>query len=240
MSDLSSADGRDRVIERMPRFRSISAEVSRSLRDMILTGKLLPDQRITQEELAKLLGVSTMPVREALLRLGHEGFIEASRGRSFRVSRTTREDVSDIYWAHSVIEGELTRRACLRSEEVVGELERIHRIWGEAVRDGEPAPLEELNFAFHREINRAADSPKLLILLRQTLQFIPGHFYSLLPRWAKISERGHEEILEAMRRKDHEGAAAAASRHVLEAGELLITYFDDTGFWNRPAPQTGG
>ncbi|HLI16259.1 MAG TPA: GntR family transcriptional regulator [Acidimicrobiales bacterium] len=221
---------------RAPRFRSISEEVADTLRDMILTGELRPGQQVTQEELANRLGLSTMPVREAFLRLSHEGFIEGRRARSFRVARTTRGDVADIYWAHATLAGELARRACFRADDLLPELLDLDAAWTRAAARGDSERLEELNFAFHRAINRAADAPKLLLLLRQTLRFIPQRFYSLLPGWAEVSGAGHRRILDALRAGDADSAGEAAERHVLEAGELLAAYFDDTGFWTRPGP----
>jgi DNA-binding GntR family transcriptional regulator len=216
------------------RFRSISEEVAETLRDMILVGQLQPGAQVTQDDLATRLGVSTMPVREALQRLSHEGFVEARRGRSFRVVRTTSKDVADMYWLHTTIERQLTRRACDRADQVVPDLEACTRAWQGAVDSQLVERLEELNFRFHRTINQAADSPALARQLRQTLRSIPQHFYSLLPEWAELSAAGHQEILDALRRRDADGAGEAAARHVLDAGQLLIKYFTDTGVWKAP------
>ncbi|HEY7174354.1 MAG TPA: GntR family transcriptional regulator, partial [Micromonosporaceae bacterium] len=68
----------------------MSDQVTESLRSMILVGDLRSGDQVTQEKLAEDLGVSTMPVREALLRLSHEGFVQGGRGRSFRIAPTTR------------------------------------------------------------------------------------------------------------------------------------------------------
>ncbi len=216
------------------RFRSISEEVAETLRDMILIGRLTPGTQVTQEDMATALGVSTMPVREALLRLSHEGLIEARRGRSFRVRRTTRADVRDVYWLHATIERELTRRAAERSDQIVGPLEECVSAWRGAAKAGDAQRLEELNFTFHRVINQAADSPVLIRHLRHTLASIPQHFYSLLPEWVSLSTKGHQRILDGIRRGDPDAAGEAAAAHVLDAGNLLTTYFDDTGFWTVP------
>ncbi len=232
--------GRGRSGPAVRRFRSISEEVADTLRDMILVGELRPGAQVTQDEMAARLGVSTMPVREALLRLGHEGLIEARRGRSYRVARITKSDVSDTYWLHATIEAELTRRACLRADDVVADLDRCVAAWHGAVEAGRAGALEDLNFRFHRTINQAAESPALIRQLRHTLRTIPQHFYSLLPEWVALSTAGHERILDAIRHHDAERAGAAAREHVLQAGELLITYFDDTGFWTPPPAEPAG
>jgi len=218
-----------------PRVRSMSDQVTETLRSMILVGDLRSGDQVTQEKLAEDLGVSTMPVREALLRLSHEGFVQGGRGRSFRIAPTTREDIEDIYWVHAALAGELTARACTRiDDETLAEVARVHDNWLTAVSSGNIAALERENFEFHRFINLAAGSPKLLMLLRNTLRLIPEHFYSLLPGWMSSSTRGHEEILAALTAHDADTARKVASEHVLEAGRMLVEYFDEQGFWTVP------
>src|SRR5207342_1606487 len=73
--------------------QTLGTAVAERLRDMILMGELPPGRRTTQDELARALGVSTMPVREALLTLAAEGFVAFAPGRSFTIPATSREDV---------------------------------------------------------------------------------------------------------------------------------------------------
>jgi DNA-binding GntR family transcriptional regulator len=202
---------------------------------MILMGDLRPGEQVTQDYLAKELGVSTMPVREALLQLSHEGFILSGRGRAFRIARTTKQDIADVYWMHSTLAGELTARACDRMDhETLQQLDAIHAEWVTSVRDRDPAAMQETNFEFHRVINHVASSPKLLLLMRNTLRMIPERFYSMLPEWPSSSTDYHQDILEALHQGDRDRAAVAASEHVQEAGRMLIQFFDEKGFWTAP------
>jgi DNA-binding GntR family transcriptional regulator len=202
---------------------------------MILMGDLRPGEHVTQDYLAKELGVSTMPVREALLQLSHEGFIISGRGRAFRVARTTRQDIADVYWMHSTLAGELKARACDHMDaETLEQLDAIHAAWVASVREREPAAMQETNFEFHHVINHVASSPKLLLLMRNTLRMIPERFYSMLPEWPSSSTDYHQEILDALHAGDRQRAAAAASEHVQEAGRMLIQFFDEKGFWTAP------
>ena len=139
-----------------------------------------------------MLGVSTMPAREALLRLGAEGFLIASPNRSFTVRRITEQDVRDIYWMHAILAGELTRRACLRGgDALMEELRECEAEFVEAWNRGDAEAMDTANWRFHREINKAAEAPKLWMLLNATLRFIPTRFYVLVPAWSDESKRGH-------------------------------------------------
>jgi DNA-binding GntR family transcriptional regulator len=200
---------------------------------MILTGALEPGRRFTQQELAQALGVSTMPVREALLRLTHDGLIAASPNRSYQVEHTTQADIEDIYWTHSMLAGELAARACARSDDaLVLRLREVLEHNARALALGDLNAMENGNWAFHRAINLAAASPKLLLLLQTTLSFIPHGFYALVSDWATASERSHAKILEAIERRDAEAARAASVEHVHEAADLLIKHFSETGYWS--------
>ncbi|MEI7548107.1 MAG: GntR family transcriptional regulator, partial [Actinomycetota bacterium] len=142
--------------------RSLTQQATDALRDMILSGTLPPGERVTHDELAKRLGVSTMPVRESLLRLSYEGFIEASPNRSFRVAQMTRDDLHDVYWMHGLLQGELTARACERATpELVAELRDVMSQCS-AIAPGAVTELERLNHRFHSLINIAAASPRLI------------------------------------------------------------------------------
>lgn len=235
---LTSGRGGESALGR-PVVRSVSGQVTEAIRRMILMGELRPDEQVTQDYLARELGVSTMPVREALLQLSHEGFIVSGRGRAFRVARTTRQDIADIYWVHATLAGELTARACRNmGEEDLKQLDEIHASWVEAARQKNATAMQDTNFHFHRIINQAANSPKLLLLMRNTLRLIPEDFYSLLPEWPSSSTDYHQEILEALHARDPERAAAAASDHVKEAGQMLTRFFDEKGYWTAPESTT--
>ncbi|MFZ0665927.1 MAG: GntR family transcriptional regulator [Acidimicrobiales bacterium] len=214
---------------------SLADQVTESLRHMILTGEFRSGQHLTHDELAKRLGVSTMPVREALLRLSHEGFVDMEPNRAFRVTPMTRSDIEDIYWAHATLAGELTARACRQDRtELLTELEEIQSAWLASGTTARPEQLEVLNYRFHRAINRASASPRIIRLLSSTVRLIPEHFYALVPEWRGVSTTGHVAIIEAIRDRAPERARKAASAHVLEAGSLLVEHFTDTGFWAEP------
>jgi DNA-binding GntR family transcriptional regulator len=215
--------------------QSVSEKVAEALRDMILSGRLKPGDKITHDELARRLDVSTMPVREALLRLSYEGLIDAQRNRSFRVAQMTRQDLADVYWMHSLIVGELAARAAERADaKLIHDLREIHARWALLGNEGDPAELQALNENFHDLINRAADAPKLLIMFRNNLRFIPEHYFAaLVPGWSSASIRNHEAILDAMERRDPVRARRAAEEHVKEAGAMLATAFDDAGYWSE-------
>lgn len=224
-----------RPVHRRLHRETLAEQVADTVRGMILTGEIAPETPVTQSEIARLLGVSTMPAREALLRLGAEGFLIASPNRSFTVRRITEHDIRDIYWMHAVLAGELTRRACLRSDEsLIKELRECEAEFVEAWDQSDAEAMDTANWRFHRKINKAAAAPKLWMLLNATLRFIPTQFYVRVPAWADESKRGHAEILQAFEQADADAARLAAETHVRAAGELLISSFWRSDAWMTP------
>jgi DNA-binding GntR family transcriptional regulator len=213
--------------------QTLGTAVAERLREMILLGELPSGRRTTQDELARALGVSTMPVREALLTLAAEGFVEFAPGRSFTIPATSRDDIRDVYWTHGVVAGELTRRACEAADDRF--VERLQELADACAAAEDPG---EANWRFHEAINRLADAPKLLLVLRTTLRFIPHGFYALVPEWRRLSDEGHAAIVDAFRRRDAAEAGRLAEEHVREAGRLLIELFSGQGYWAPPALPT--
>jgi DNA-binding GntR family transcriptional regulator len=214
---------------------SIADATAVALRRMILMGELAGGTKVTQESLSQLLGVSTMPIREALLRLRSEGLIESAPKRYFRVVTLTQRDVRDVYWVQAVMSGELTRRACEHATPaLLTELHELQAKFDVAHDGGDSAAMEESNWRFHRKLHHAADSSRLTISLASSLRYVPAGLYPHVAAWRAETARGHRLILDALDRGDSDAAGAEATRHVIAAGELLVTEFFDRGYWGVP------
>jgi DNA-binding GntR family transcriptional regulator len=207
------------------RHRSVTDQVAETLRRMILRQELPPGQKVTQDDLAKRMGVSTMPVREALLRLSAEGLIAAAPNRSFHVVRTTAADVRDVFWVHSVLAAELTRRATEAADAaLVAELTERHSDYMTALESYDRDTMETSNWAFHKAVHEQASAPKLAIVLRNTLRFFPD-FSADIPGWGELAGKWQKQVLAAIKRGNADRAATVAAERVREAAELYIGHF---------------
>jgi DNA-binding GntR family transcriptional regulator len=220
--------------------QKMSDEVANVLQQMIADHELEPGQKITQDELSKMLGVSTMPVREALLKLAALGLVEASPNRSFRVTNSTKEDLLDSYWLQSVLTGELTRRACAQAgASLVPELQHWLQAYSDAAEAGHADELERTYRSFYRSINLAANSPRLLFMVQTNLRFLPVLWYPRIEGWIPLSKAAHKKIIAAFKRGDADRAAAIASEHIIASGQLLIQYFESMGRWKAAVEPVG-
>lgn len=213
----------------------LAAEIASYLRELILTSRLKNGDPLNIERLSKELGVSATPVREALQMLHSENFARFEPRRGYQVGRLVGADIRDVYWIQAQIAGELAARAAtLIDASGVDELESLQEAMRQALRarpanqnrelDGD---IEELNYQFHRLVNRAADSAKLTWLLGVLVRYAPRRFYSTITGWEAATLEDHEAVISACRAGDSQGARLAMQRHIEHAGELLAKHLND-------------
>ena len=207
------------VYPRRVRHRSMADQVAAELRRMVLSGAFDENERLTQDKLAKMLGVSTMPVREALLRLTAEGLVVTTANRSFVVASNRSDDIRDTYWAFGQIAGELAYRACLaHGADLVKPLSDLHAAHKASVDDADAR--FRANWQFHRTINLSAGSPRLLQLVRSTMRFFPDLL--ALPGSVELAERWQRDLIRAFKTGDAEKARKISHTYARKSGELFV------------------
>lgn len=202
-------------------------EAASYIRDQITSGTLSPGAHVRPEVVASELGISSTPAREALQTLRAEGFLDLSPRRGFTVANLSGDDIRDMFLVQSMVAGELAARAApVRSPELLARLEEVHAELGAAADRGDLEALEEWNHQFHREINLAANAPKLSWVLRTVSRYAPRRFYATIEGWSRTTLEDHRGLLEAMRSGDAERARVGMSEHVKRAGEQLARHVD--------------
>lgn len=215
--------GTSRTFADRPR---LGTEVAGVLREDILTGKYPVGSRLQVADLAVRMGVSTMPVREALVSLQGEGLVEMLPRRGFRVASISPSDIEDTFWMHAVIAGELARRA---AEKITDE--DIVRLWSlqaeiekvagrhEGLSGDQITQFEGLNHEFHATINRVSKSPRLVWFLRATSRYAPVAFFSY-PGWVEATADEHPELIRALEEREGERARIITFQHFTHGGKL--------------------
>jgi DNA-binding GntR family transcriptional regulator len=205
--------------------RQLSDEVAGHVRELIMSGQLRSGDFIRQERIAEELKLSATPVREGLLSLKGEGFVQLKPRRGFVVAPLSAADIRDLFTAQALLAGELAARAAARIGPAdLNELNEVHQAHVEAASAGDGT--ESLNHHFHRRINLVADAPRLAWMLSISTKFAPRRFFATVPGWAEASAREHAAIIEAIADRDAGQARAAMMRHVENAGDLLAATFE--------------
>lgn len=201
-------------------FKSIGGTVrsraAAELRDRILTGTLPPGTRLDLDEITSEFGTSRTPVREALLELSYEGLVSVAPRSRIVVLGMTPGDAVDNFAVLATLSGKAAEWATERISRP--KLEQLHQL-AASVHDADD--IVAANWKFHRALNLASGSPRLLTYLRQAVRVVPTSYFELFPEQVRRSETEHALLLEAIDRGDGGTARALTESHVLEAGAAL-------------------
>ncbi len=212
--------------------KKLGEETTRYLRDALLSGQYATGERMAVHQLADSLGVSTMPVREALVTLANEGLLEVIPRRGFRVATLGLRDVEDAFRVHAFVAGLLIEEAApIIPEATVAELRRIQDAILESFAQRRDElqlahRVEELNFKFHRTINHVPDAKRLRWFLRAATRYVPRRFYETIPGWNEATRDRHGAIIDALEARDASEARRLMELHVIEAGRLVREHLE--------------
>lgn len=200
------------------RNTSRSEFVFAALRDAIWDGRFAPGERIPEEEIARSLGVSRTPVREALRRLQERGMLAVGAGRTLVVAELSKQQVLELYAMREILEGSAARFAARHANDT--EIDMLHRLLGELDKQrNDPRLSVSLNRRFHRAICEAAHNRYLIATLdgmHDALALLNGNTFRV-PNRRSESDAEHRRIVRAIERRDADAAEEAARDHVRQA-----------------------
>ena len=216
------------AIPTRPTRTQLRDQVAELFREMIFSRELRPGDRIVQTEWAERLGVSRMPIRNAISRLCAEGVLVIdSEAGSALVTDVRLEDIEDSYAVNATLLSLVGMRAAERaSDEDLAAIEKVHDQMREAVRRDDRGASSGLNRQFHKLIGIAARSPRLSAMLRLTDLSVPHSTYTV-EDWPARSLGEHAGILEAFRTRNGALAGELMRRHVESGSELMLAYIAD-------------
>lgn len=214
---------------RSRRRRNLAEDAAEHIRSAILSGDLKPGERIDQDAIAEHLGVSRLPVREALISLDQEGLINNVPRRGAYVASFSREDVVDHYQLFGQVAGLAAARAVLRMDEAdVAQLVELNR---RLSHTKDVVEQERLNHEFHRTINRACASQRIQSMLGLLSRSLPMPYDKLPPEWLADAEQQHSDILDAFARRDTLAAQRSMEQHISASGRHAVDVLDRLGFF---------
>ena len=196
---------------------------------MIFDGQLRPGTRVPQDEIAKMLGISRIPVREALIALEREGWLTIEMHRGAFINALDERSVRDNYEMFGLLYGLAARRAIERSgADFVSRLTEVRAALDDTDDQSE---FGTRAVAFHAAVVDAAQSPRIKVVMRAMSALVPGDFFVLVPDAMAVERRGLTAILKAFRRGDADIAADEYRRMMSRVGEKVAAVFRDRGLF---------
>jgi DNA-binding GntR family transcriptional regulator len=212
-----------------PETRSAQELACGYIRSQILSGTLSAGTRLKTERLAEVIGISRMPVREALRQLHSEGLIELRPNRGAVVTSLSANDVQQLFEIRAVLEGLAARLACAHlTEEAVADLEdRVARM---ERANTDPQLWLERHEELHEAISRCSRSPRIIQQLKTArIPLFPYiRMYIAVYHQVEVQGAEHKTLLEIAKRRNPELFEATMRDHVLSTARAVTDFLRRT------------
>jgi DNA-binding GntR family transcriptional regulator len=198
------------------------------LKTSILSGRFNPGERLTEEHLAKELGISRTPIREALHKLESEGLIKPLPTRGFVASRDSKEEVEELFEIRAVLEGYALRVICGRiTDPVLEQLEEAVQKAEDALRGHCLEELFQWNTRFHDTLHELiTDKHRLYHQMVTMRRYVLRYRKNTLqyPDGGRRTVDGHRKLLLAMRLRDPDLCERVMREHIRQSGKDALQF----------------
>lgn len=198
--------------------------IADAIRTSILSGHFRPGDKLDQQEIADELAVSHIPVREALRTLFAEGMITIIPNKGAIVTERTLEEVSELYFIRSLLEGAAAERAVEQIDD--SHIEKMESILNVADQTNELERLLALNNDFHMTLYRAGSQPEMVELIQRLRNKVAPYNRMYmdvdLARNKAAAWDEHRRIYEACRAKDPQLAKAETEKHLDRVLQCIV------------------
>lgn len=210
--------------------RKSGEQVALYIRALVFEGELRPGARIPQDELASVLGVSRLPVREAIIALEREGIVTTAPHRGAFINPITRDTIRDQYELYGLGFGLAVRRATERGgDSFVDELAAINK---KLLAADDPDEFSALNDDFFGLIVETAGSPRVQAALRVLSGLVPGNYFVQIPGAMDTQRKGTTAMVRAAQKDGGEAAADECLKMMRRQGNAVIDVLAARGFFD--------
>ena len=204
-------------------------QVYQALRREILDMSLAPAAPLDEKNIAARYAVSRSPVREAIIRLCAEGLVRTLPNKSAIVSPLDLEEFPAYVDALDLMQRVTTRLAAMhRTEDDLDRIKRIHLVFRQAWAADDVLAMIELNRNFHSAIAEAGKNRHFTMLYTRLLdegrRTLRVYFHSLDDTLPEDLAQEHDDIIDAIERRDPDLAETLAHQHTEQMAGLLLSY----------------
>lgn len=216
---------KDLLQENMDEFLPLWDVVFKTLRQAILTGQLEPGERLMEIQLAKRLGVSRTPIREAIRKLELEGLVTMVPRKGARVAQITQKSMKDVLEVRVALDALAVQLACERiTEEELEHLRWAGAEFERAVRTKDATQIAQADVVFHDCILKASGNDRL----EQIVNNLSEQIYRYRLEYVKDARyhgrlvEEHKMILDGLESRDKEKTVAAVTLHINNQERSII------------------
>ena len=211
------------------RRETLGAQVYDLLRDRILRGEIAGGARLVQGPLSEEIGISRIPIRDALRRLESDGLVTGDEIGRYTVVPFELGDAHEIYAIRRRLEPLAVEAAAkAMTPETLADIRSLHEELTRAVRRRQLDRYLDLNFKFHMSIYEASGMRRLVRIIRGLWQGVPPLTPVVVEGRLRRSQKEHAEILKFLAAGDAAGAAESLDKHIENAAAELIASIAST------------
>jgi DNA-binding GntR family transcriptional regulator len=190
-------------------------QVREQLEDFIIYGTLPQGHHLVESRLARQLGVSRIPVREALQRLSQDGWVDLRPRQGAFVHRPSAKEVDDVFAVRTLVEFEAARLAAQNAtDDAVRRLRELLEAGAETVGSDDERALLRANESFHEFVTEMADNRALTDISALLGKRIRWYFATVVTVRSSHSWEEHRELVDAIAARDPQCAAEVMRRHI--------------------------
>jgi DNA-binding GntR family transcriptional regulator len=192
------------------KFSSLSDQVYTYLRKQMNQGELLPGSTINIGEIAKQLGISKTPLRDALIHLEIEGFVTILPRRGVQVNKLRMEDVKNAYDAVGLVESFIVQQCIEKiSSSHIKQLEQLNKKMVANIKRNDFSTLFQMNLEFHNVYLDISDNDllkKFILPIKHRLYDFPRQNY--IPEWELRNSAEHQLFIDYLKQGNGDAAAS--------------------------------
>ncbi|OBF13753.1 GntR family transcriptional regulator [Mycobacterium sp. ACS4331] len=188
---------------------------------LILTGKLRSGDRIDRNEIADELGLSRVPVQEAMVQLEHDGVVSTRYHRGAFVERFDETTVAEHHEIYGALNGIAAARAAANPDPEL--LERLEAMLRQLRVLSDPITFQTLTWEYRTAINDAHAGPRLQALIRSSYSFVPRMLWSAYGEVRDEVLAFYEAETEAIRAGDTTAVVAINEQRSRRLAEIMVT-----------------
>jgi DNA-binding GntR family transcriptional regulator len=210
-------------------FRPTSTQqVADYIRRQIFQGELHGGERVPQDEIAAELGVSRVPVREAVIALDREGWVMIQPHRGAFVAGLDEDSTRDHYELLGRVYGYGAHRAAQRAS--AEEMDELANIGRDLQAAADPHEFTRLNMDFLRRLVALARSRRVSATIRlMAVAIVPGDFFAEVPGAIKVHKRHLRVIMRALKAADGEAAEREMITLLRNESDLVVQLLTSRG-----------
>ena len=206
---------------------SLKEMAFQAIKEAILSNKLEPGKIYNEQALAKELGISKTPVREALLDLAARGFVTFLPRRGVQVNVLTEKDIRDLYNFRAALETAIIRCITPRvTDETIRRIEAIYKKEEEAIRNDNRRGYLKIDREFHLSLASLSENQYMILALENVRDLIDWMGWKALLRKERMLEvyEEHGRIIQRLKERDTEGAVKMMEEHIRVTKENVLNW----------------